>query len=145
MGNKNRYQSTQLDQNAVLFNRHHLFFQKDSYKGTFQRKFRNHEGLVIPVLKSSHKELHNILAPPPKPTHDMMDGCLNTLEQDLSKLMVDPFFAVHAICDYLEMYRQRVDDISLSKLAQGIIQNLSFQVQILTNNTLVEVTRNDQF
>jgi len=139
MGNKNKAEQ---NQNDIPFNRHHLFFQKDSYKGTFQRKFRNHEGLVIPVLKSAHKELHSILSPPPKPTPDMMEGCLEVLSQDLTELETNPFYALEAVVNYLDIYRQQIDDLSLATHAERIKRHLGFQAVILANNTLVEVRRN---
>ncbi len=139
MGSKNK---ETIDQNDIPFNRHHLFFQKDIYKGSFERRFRNHQGLVIPVLKSAHKELHAILAPPPKPTPDMMQGCLDVLSQDLIELEFDPFFALNAVIDYLGVYKQRVDDLALATHAEKIRRHLGFQAEILTNNTLLEVRRN---
>ncbi len=141
MGSKNK---SEHNPNDIPFNRHHLFFQKASYKGTFQRRFRNHEGLVIPVLKTAHKELHNVLGPPPKPTSDMMEGCLEVLSQDLSELDVNPFYALNAVVNYLGVYKERTDDISLAIHAERIQRHLGFQAVILSNNTLMEVRQNEQ-
>jgi hypothetical protein len=131
------------NQNDIRFNRHHLFFPEVDYPGVFQRRFRNHEGLVIPVLKTAHKDLHDLIYAPLKPTREMMQDCVEILDQaDLSVLEANPLFALNAIVNYLDIYK--LDDNKLADRAQKIQSHLGFQAVLLSNKTLVEVIQNEQ-
>jgi hypothetical protein len=132
------------NQNDSRFNRHHLSFTEDSYKGKYERRFRNHEGLVIPVLRSAHKDLHDWLGPPPKPTAEMMRGCIDTLDQDLTILEINPFYALNAIVNYLDTYKQLIDDTELAAQAQEIQSHLGFQALALSDKTFVAVQQMEQ-
>ncbi len=134
------------NQNESRFNRHHLFFKNDSYKGRYERqKFRDHEGLVIPVLRSAHTYLHDNIFPPPKPTREMMEGMVESLDQDLTTVLeIDPFYALSAVINYLEEYKGAAKDAELAGHAQMIQMNLGFQALILSNKFLVEVLNNEQ-
>lgn len=138
------------NQNETRFDTHHIFFQRDSYQGRFeQQRFRNHEGLVIPVLRSAHQDLHHYLernlGPPPKPTTEMMQGCIDTLDQeDLSILEIDPFYALNAVINYLDVYKELTEDSEVATQAEMIQRNLGFQAMALSNKTFVEVQQNEQ-
>jgi hypothetical protein len=138
------------NQNEKRFDTHHVFFQRDGYQGRFeQQRFRNHEGLVIPVLRSAHEDLHHYLdrnlGAPPKPTHEMMQGCIDALDQeDLSILEVDPFYALNAVINHLDVYKELAEDSEVATRAEMIQRHLGFQATMLSSKTLVEMQRQEQ-
>src|SRR5665213_782898 len=94
------------NQKDIRFNRHHLFFPEVDYHGEFQKRFRNHEGLVVPVLRTAHTDLHDLIYAPIKPTREMMADCIEILDHaDLSALETNPLFALNAVANYLDIYK----------------------------------------
>ena len=62
-------------------NYHHLFYTRRSYDYTdnLQEAFREHPAFVIPMIKEVHKDLHDWIEPPPKPTRYQMYAMLGDL------------------------------------------------------------------
>ena len=62
-------------------NVHHTWWTKRSYDYTdkLQEAFREHPSFVIPMIKEVHKELHDWIEPPPKPTRYQMFAILGDL------------------------------------------------------------------
>ena len=63
------------------YNRHHVFWTRDSYRTSTERAFRNHAGLIVLMDESVHSDLHAELEPPLKPTKNQMLGALALLGQ----------------------------------------------------------------
>lgn len=75
--------------------RHHISWRRADYRTPLERQYRNHRGLIVPnVPNPDHRELHANIAPPPKPTQDLMAGALARLYQTELLLPLDGAFAV---------------------------------------------------
>lgn len=55
------------------FNNHHCFFNAKWYRPGEEQRFRNMGGLVLPMLKSAHDDLHANIQPPPKPSKQLRE------------------------------------------------------------------------
>ena len=62
-------------------NYHHLYWTKRSYdyNDKLQETFREHPAFVVPMIKEVHKELHDWIEPPPKPSPYQMYAILGDL------------------------------------------------------------------
>jgi hypothetical protein len=58
-------------------NRHHVFYNRADYPYGIEYNFRNHQGLVIPMLVEAHNLLHHEMLPTPKPSRKMISHCLD--------------------------------------------------------------------
>lgn len=52
--------------------RHHVAFERRSYKTRLETLYRNMGGMVVLLDSQVHRELHTEVAPPPKPNHHLM-------------------------------------------------------------------------
>lgn len=66
----------------MAFNYHHAAWEKRQYTTPFERRFREHSGLVVPADIENHEILHRNLMAPTKPDLHMMDAILETLGPD---------------------------------------------------------------
>lgn len=118
--------------NRIKINRHHLFFERNSYKSVLQLAFRDTVGLVIPVPVHAHQELHAVLKPPLMPSAAMMAGCIKRLsEVDPALASGDPFYGLYAAAEFLINYAELVPDAALATRAQRISRHLELQAGIL--------------
>ena len=63
-------------------NYHHTLWERRAYTTPFEKKVREHSGLVIPADVESHNLLHKNLFPPRKPNLRIMDNILDVLGPD---------------------------------------------------------------
>lgn len=60
-------------------NYHHTLWERRAYTTPFEKRVREHSGLVIPVDVERHNLLHKNLFPPRKPNLRIMDNILDVL------------------------------------------------------------------
>ncbi len=79
--------------------RHHLAWNKHNYRTPLERKYRQHQGMVVHGIDNDwHKELHASLKQPHKPTPDLMAGALVRLAQtDL----ITPLDGLYVVSEYM--------------------------------------------
>jgi hypothetical protein len=53
--------------------RHHIFWERKDYHTPQEKRFREAAGMVLRLEQTVHRELHEEIAPPPKPSHDFMN------------------------------------------------------------------------
>ena len=52
--------------------RHHIAFERRSYKTGLERKYRDMGGMVLLMDSQAHQDLHREVPPPPKPNPYLM-------------------------------------------------------------------------
>ena len=66
-------------------NLHHAFWERASYSNRLDKIYRNLSGLVLPMVISSHGDLHANVRPPYKPGIELMNAAV-----DFNRRMLDP-------------------------------------------------------
>lgn len=117
---------------------HHLFWEARDYKGSYERAFRNHVGLVIPLDKQVHSYLHFVVPPPPKFTKNEMADCIDFVKQgEEYDSETNRFWGAEAVMRYtifLEMDARHDND----KRMHNIRDNLAQQIGVMANNHTYE-------
>ena len=113
-------------------NYHHAFFHKPEYKTSFEKMFRNHVGLVIPINESVHQYLHSIVEPPPKPMKEEMADIMQCIkDRDAWSHLDNKFWALEATMQYY-VYRG-ADQPQHEQRASEIRYNIAQQIGIMAN------------
>lgn len=85
---------------------HHLFWPQKAYKTKLEKRFRTHEGLVVPTRFGTQMALHANMSDPLKPHRDDMFNLLQVLEETPIEDRVSPFWGLYKAIEFFE--RQRV-------------------------------------
>ena len=116
---------------------HHLFWEARDYKGSYEREFRNHVGLVIPLDKQVHSYLHFVVLPPPKFTKNEMADCMDFVKQGQEyDAETNKFWGAGAVMRYtvfLEM-----DNPPVAERMHNIRYNLAQQIGIMAGQHTIE-------
>lgn len=100
------------------WNRHHVIFQRASYKTSVEREFRNHKGLLVPMSLSEHGDLHHRIQPPPKPSRGQILGAVAFLDT-LGPELDNPPEAVELLAvHFMEQQNNLAKRIGKNLLAQ---------------------------
>lgn len=116
-----------MERRGEEFNHHHIFFQSSWYRGNFERKFRNQEGLVVPSIVIAHNALHRVLRPPHKPNREQMYA-LNAVLEDTP--MTNRMSRVRA-AEHFFYEAASSDNGQLREHAMNIAENLAWQMEYL--------------
>lgn len=57
--------------------RHHILWTRNTYHTSLEKRFRQAGGLVLRLEKGIHRQLHDNLSPPPKPSAELMQTVLD--------------------------------------------------------------------
>lgn len=98
---------------------HHVFWQRKWYRTPLEKVLRSHRGLVVPLHRGVHKELHAEVLPPPKPKSFLIMGALEFLESVPITTLDNP----PELCTALSEHFLGQD----GKMAQKIGENLVAQ------------------
>lgn len=101
---------------------HHVFWEKKTYRGDLERKFRNYRGLVVDVPFGVQSSLHANLEPPPKPTHDDMFAAMVHLNNTHHDIQAIPFWGVHRAIDYFSTRGSERNRL----ISQHLVQQLGY-------------------
>lgn len=112
------------------FNHHHVWFNRCEYKEPIAHQFREFEGFVVPMLKVVHKELHDDVLPPPKPSEEQMIGCLGFIALNTQETTPDPLWAVERAIQYFTFEEET-----------GVRDNLVQQMEYLSRGFYVDRRR----
>lgn len=111
------------------WNVHHVLWQRRDYKTAKEKELRNYSGLVIPMYKSAHNELHAVIPPPPKLNARLIHGSLDMLNNLPKPSVDDPLRVVTALALYLERSDER--------LAQRVSDHLFEQADMIEDGFYV--------
>ena len=120
-------------------NYHHVFFEKNLYKGSFEKMFRNHVGLVLPLNEEVHSYLHRIVPPPPKPLREEMADCMEFIrDRDKWNHLDNPYWGIEATMQYF-VYRG-ADKPEHEERCHDIRHNLAQQIGIMAHEHTGELS-----
>lgn len=85
-----------------LVSRHHIFFERAWYRKQYEREFRCHRGLIIPMPHLEHKALHADVEAPPKPLPYQIREATKVLDSVPYKERDMPLWGVLAVKDYFD-------------------------------------------
>lgn len=87
-------------------NRHHVIYPEYKYKGRLQRyEYRSMSGLVIRMSLLSHKELHENVPPPIKPSNNLIRAVVEHSKLlDIDSDAFDKFKDINSYLGYLASY-----------------------------------------
>lgn len=115
---------------------HHSFWEARDYRGAYERTFRNHVGLVLPIDKQVHSYLHVIVPPPPKFTRNEMADCIDFVKESKEHDGDNRFYGLEAVMRYtvfLEM-----DNPPVGERMHDIRYNLAQQIGIMDHEHTAE-------
>lgn len=112
---------------------HHAFWEARDYNGSYERAFRNHVGLVIPLDKQVHSYLHHVVPPPQKFTRNEMADCVDFIKQSQEyDAESNKFWGLDAIMRYTVFLE--VDNPPVADRMHNIRYNLAQQIGIMDNS-----------
>ena len=85
----------------IAVDNHHLLYTKAWYKSPLEKAIRNHEGLVFPMFRPVHKDLHAECLPPPKPTREIILGTLAMLDDLKPQILHQPTEVTLAMAEFM--------------------------------------------
>lgn len=98
--------------------RHHSLFPRRHYKTRVERRFRQHPALINRLEQPAHDELHAVLQPPLKLTHQQMLGALCFLDE-VNAEPLQAFERVQALGEYLQGRSLRESKVGANLLLQA--------------------------
>lgn len=111
---------------------HHSFFEGRDYKGSYEKSFRNHVGLVIPVNQQVHSYLHSVVPPPPKFTKNEMGDCIDFVKQSQEYDNTEnAFWGLEAVMRYTVFLE--VDSPAVGERVRDIRLNLARQIGVMAH------------
>jgi hypothetical protein len=114
---------------------HHVFFCRNKYKSPQEKQFRQLGGLVLPILITVHRELHGEIAPPPKPSHNLM----NLIGEYSNNDYHDTYEAFSEIAWYIGDLANSATNQQLAEEAFAIHQNLVDQSAYIAEGRITNV------
>jgi hypothetical protein len=101
--------------------RHHSLYPRRNYKTKVERRFRQHPFLINRIENQAHADLHAVIQPPLKLTHNQMLGALCFLDE-LATEPLQAFERVEELGDYLldRTDRERKVGVNLQRQAHFI-------------------------
>lgn len=78
--------------------RHHTLFNRCDYKTPLEKRFRESAGMVLRLEQTVHRELHEEIKPPPKPSHEFM-GMLIEFKKGIPSH--DPYEMFEYVVEYV--------------------------------------------
>lgn len=110
-------------------NCHHVFFRRTAKgKGGNVRQFINQRGLVLPMLKGIHVELHNEVEAPPLPTASLM----HRMNQSFGYMREsNPYARFVDMAEYIESLSRRCPNSDHRYQAGQIAENLAQQAPFI--------------
>lgn len=105
-------------------NDHHTFYFRRNYRRDYEKRFRNHRGLIIREFEvEAHKELHHdLFYGPPKPNKTQMQEVVQML--DGIKDRSNPLWGVLATQAYFESQTDERSQV----IAEHLTQQLGYVV-----------------
>jgi len=105
----------------ATFNRHHSLYPRRNYKTPTERKFRHHPFLINRIEVEAHTDLHAVIQPPLKLTHNQMLGALCFLDE-LAGEALQAHERLEELGDYLldRTDRERKVGVNLQRQARFI-------------------------
>jgi len=130
-------------------NYHHTLWERRAYNTPFERRVREHSGLVIPTTVENHNLLHRNLFVPKKPNLRMMDNILDVLGPDeryplhhgrpkrphIKELPEDRFDQVHLVQEMLLSESEVEPSAYLALSQRELARHLIRQEIILTDGS----------
>ena len=101
--------------------RHHVAFERRSYKTRLETLYRNMGGMVVLLDSQVHRELHAEVAPPPKPNHHLMADIYQHARLSDYESQYDVF---RQIVDYVGMVAMTSSNQQNTEDAEALHQNL---------------------
>ena len=105
---------------------HHTRWERREYTSPLEKRFRQAGGLVLRLEQTIHRELHEELSPPPKPSHDLMCAIL-----DFKKGI--PTYDPYEIFEYVTEYMGGLSrsQNSLAPQAGDLYENYTAQQEFI--------------
>ena len=104
------------------WNRHHVLWERDWYRGKEARRLREHKGLIVPMDVGIHRELHAEIAPPPKMSGKLIVQSLFYLDTLSDVVLNDPLRTVGELADFMYNRADRLGE----RVGQHLMRQLVY-------------------